>query len=351
MKYHAPGEKLPPQVTQRSVADTWQTIRGYTSPISVGVHSYLPDGRPLHAGYATELESGSFKERGGIEKTMLLSRAGVSEAVVFSAGNHLAGCALGSRATQVLIHGFVPGYTPDLKIDRSRELSEGSINVTRVDGGLDEARSRAVELAQRKGIPVIEPYDDGDVSRAQGTMLLELLLRQPDIDHVVVPEGGGGLAAGCMQVVHELGLQTKVYGAKLSRRHELCEGAYVATPGRVALRARRQHPELWGGTLTVDPADVGAMVALEDAVRLEHAEAMGNAAFEGYPEATALLGAAAVHRYANHFDGTVAVLITGSNANMKNLDTLHDEFQKSQASSASTDFRVASGYQLRRQAA
>lgn len=351
MKYHSSGETLPAPISHRSVADTWEAIRGYTTPISIGIHSYLPDGRPLYAAYATEFESGSFKERGALEKMLLLGSAGVDRAVLYSAGNHLTGCSLAARETGIHIDGIVPGYTPQLKMDRALELGNGNVTVRQLSGGLDKARDAAYAMATQLGAPVIEPYDDEDVARGQGTLMHELLLRMPEIDHVVVPEGGGGLRAGVATAVRELGLTTKVHGAKLSAEYELCEGAYVHQLGQVALQTSRENSRLWGTTLRVTSVDVGAMVALEDAARLEHAEAMGSAALEGYPEGTALLGAAAVHAYYEQFEGTVAVIVTGSNADQKKLDTLHDRYKSSLQVSTSAGFHTASGHQFRRQAA
>lgn len=351
MRYHTAGEREPGQVRQITVAESLEMIASETTPISVGVHSYLTDGRPLRAAFTTGFRSGSFKERGGIGKTMMLSEAGFQEAVLYSAGNHLTGVALGSRASGLLVHGFVPEYAPQVKLDLAEQLGEGNVDVRRVKGDLAQAKVEAYQLASELGVPVIEPFDDEDIARFQGTVMHEFLLRRPDIDHVVVPEGGGGLEAGCIRAIRELGRNTKVHGAQLSAEYELCEGSYVKGVGKVALQARQQNPDIWGQTFRVDPADVGAMVALEDAARSEQREAMGEAAFEGYPEATALLGAAAVHKFYEKLEGNVAVIVTGSNADQSKLTTLHDRYVSSIVSTGVAGFRTASGYQLRQRAA
>lgn len=353
MKYHTPTEALPAPISHRSVADTWEAIRNFTTPISIGIHSYLPDGRPLYGAYTTEFESGSFKERGALEKTMLLGMAGVKRAVVYSAGNHLAGCARSARETGLIIDGYVPSYTPQVKIEKALALGGGNVSVRRVDGGLDTARDSAYARATELGVPVIEPYDDEDVARGQGTIVHELLTRMPEIDQIAMPEGGAGLKAGSVMAVRELGLDTKIFGVKLSSEFELCEGAYVSQMGQVALNTRADNPRIWGKTFRVSPADVGAMVAHEDLVRLEHAGAMGEVAYEGYAEATALLGAAGVHANYRQFEGNVAVLITGSNADHTKLDTLHERYLQrvGRNRAEARSFQVASGYQLRRKVA
>jgi threonine dehydratase len=353
MRHHEAGDRTPTLVRQQTVAETWAEIRQYSRPVSVGTHSYLPDGRRLIGVFAGGLESGSFKERGAITKMLKLRAEGHREATLFSAGNHLLGAALGARALGFKVHGFVPWYAPQIKIDKSVALGEGNVTVTRVAGGLEEARQATLEHAhanKKHIIPIMEPYDDADVARGQGTVLYELLRRNPDIQHVVLPEGGGGLHAGSMQVVRELGLNAVIHGVKLSERQELCEGAFVHQLGDVALRMRQENPTLWGETLTVDPEDVGAMVALEDAVSLEHSEAMGAAAFYECPEATSLLAPAAAHRFASTLDGNVAVVMTGSNADQSKLRILHDLHSAGIESSLQPGFHMASGYQLRRAA-
>ena len=336
-----------PNHPQPTVMETWEEIRRYSRPARIGIHSCLPDGRPLIAVFAGNLESGSFKERGALTKMLQLQREGRSEATLYSAGNHLLGAALGARALGFRLHGFVPWYAPQIKIDKSIELGEGNVTVTRVDGDLEAAKQAMLKHAKRQRASVMEPFDDEVVARGQGTLLYELLSQVPDIQHVILPEGGGGLHAGSIQTVHELETETVVHGAKLSAEQELCEGSYVNHLGDVALRARRAHPNLWDETLVVDPSDVGAMIELEDAARHEQAAAMGDAAYDGFPEATALLGAAAAHRYYRELEGNVAVIITGSNADQAKLDKLHGYYQDLRGSNLKPSLHVASGFQLR----
>ena len=332
---------------QPTVKETWEEIKHYSRAARIGVHSYLPDGRPLYAVFAGNLVSGSFKERGALTKMLRLQREGQHEATLFSAGNHLLGSALGARALGFRLHGFVPWYAPEIKIDKSIELGEGNVTVTRVDGDLEVAKQAMIRHANKRRVSVMEPFDDADVARGQGTVLHELLSELPDIQHVVLPEGGGGLQAGSIQAIRELGLDTVVHGAKLSMEQELCEGAYVNRLGGVALQTRLANPDLWDETFFVDPSDIGAMIELEDAARHEHAAAMGDAAYDEFPEATALLGVAAAHRYHEQLEGNVAVIITGSNADQTKLDTLHARYLETRGNNYRQSLQVASGYQFR----
>ncbi len=340
------------ELPQPSVAETWEELKGFSRPVQVGVHSYFEDGTPLIAAFATGLESGSFKERNGIVETQALTDRGIEEAVLFSAGNHSAGVALGARATGIYVHAFVPESAPQCKVDLSLELGQGNVDVTRVKGGLDRARHEANSLAEELNVPIIEPYLGNNVARAQGTVMHELLMIHPDIEIVFIPEGGGGLEAGVIKAIREYGSRAKVYGVKMSSEHELCEGAHVRNVGAVALNARFRNPNLWGKTVHVSTTDVGRMVALEDNMRGVEREAMGEAAYDDYPEATALMGAAAAHKNYKEFEGKkIATIITGSNADHGKLDILHRRYIDSLSRSRSSGLRVASGYQLRKSVA
>jgi threonine dehydratase len=353
MRHHEAGNRAPTLVRQQTVAETWAEIRQFSPPVTIGEHSYLPDGRPLLAASATGLPSGTFKERGGIGKTISLHELGHTAATLYSAGNHLIGSAIGARHVGMHIHGFLPSDAPTIKEEKAVDLGGGYLTVTRVDGGLNEAREAAFTYAQEQNVPILEPYDDVVVARSQGTVAHELLMAHPDIDYLLVPAGGFGLGWGCMQAIRQAGLRTKVVGVKLSSEYSLCEGSNVAKLGEVARRGIGQNLDLWGGIRKVDLADVGAMVAYEDSIRTEHAEAMGGAAWYEHPEATALLGAAAAHKFFARYPGKIATIITGSNADHEKLDTLHDRFlQKSnrKKSKQPRKLHVASAHQLRRTA-
>ncbi len=84
MRHHEAGDRTPTLVRQQTVAETWAEIRQYSRPVSVGTHSYLPDGRRLIGVFAGGLESGSFKERGAITKMLKLRAEGHREATLFS---------------------------------------------------------------------------------------------------------------------------------------------------------------------------------------------------------------------------------------------------------------------------
>ncbi|HVO19568.1 MAG TPA: threonine ammonia-lyase [Anaeromyxobacter sp.] len=138
--------------------------------------------------------TGSFKERGALNRLLLLSEAERQRGLIAaSAGNHAQGVAyhagrLGVRATIVM-----PETTPIIKVASTR--AHGA-RVVLHGGSYDEAHAEARRLEQAEGLAFIHPFDDPGVVAGQGTIGLELLDQVPDLEAVVVPVGGGGLICG-----------------------------------------------------------------------------------------------------------------------------------------------------------
>ena len=141
----------------------------------------------------------SFKERGALNKLAALvesMQAGgppITGVIAASAGNHAQGVAhhaqrLGLRAVIVM-----PVLTPTVKVERTRGFGA---QVVLHGNGFDEARDHALALAARDGLAFIHPFDDPLVIAGQGTIGLEMLRVQPDLDMLVIAVGGGGLISG-----------------------------------------------------------------------------------------------------------------------------------------------------------
>jgi len=136
----------------------------------------------------------SFKERGAFNKLRSLSERERSAGVVaLSAGNHAQ--AVAWHATRMGIHStmVMPGNTPFTKQRNTRDLGG---NVVLHGTTLAEAQVEMERLVA-EGRTLVHPYDDPLVQAGQGTVALEMLAQQPELDTLVVPIGGGGLMAGC----------------------------------------------------------------------------------------------------------------------------------------------------------
>src|SRR5512143_138527 len=138
--------------------------------------------------------TGSFKERGALNKMLSLTEAQRAAGVIAaSAGNHAQGVA---RAAQVLgskVIIVMPETTPLAKIRGAQELRA---EIVLYGSGYDDAFNKAQALQREHGYTFIHAFDDPLVIAGQGTIGLELLEQVPELDVVIVPIGGGGLIAG-----------------------------------------------------------------------------------------------------------------------------------------------------------
>jgi threonine dehydratase len=138
---------------------------------------------------------GAFKVRGATHAALAALQRGqkVSRIVTYSSGNHGQGCAIAARSLGLPCTVVMPCDAPAVKVEGTRLLGAE----VRFEGHTSEQRRVAAEaVAQESGYLLIRPFDDADVVAGQGTVGLEILGDCGEVDTVVVPCGGGGLAAG-----------------------------------------------------------------------------------------------------------------------------------------------------------
>lgn len=138
--------------------------------------------------------SGAFKFRGACNAVSSLPDAVAARGVVtHSSGNHGAALALAARLRGIPCHVVVPEGATRTKL--ALVASQGAI-LHRCAPGLDAREARCAEVQAATGATLVHPYADPKVIAGQGTATLELLAAAGDLDVVVVPVGGGGLASG-----------------------------------------------------------------------------------------------------------------------------------------------------------
>lgn len=240
----------------------------------------------------------SFKERGACNKlSQLTPKERARGVVAMSAGNHAQGVAyhaqrLGLRAVIVM-----PRFTPGVKVERTQGFGA---EVLLVGDTLEEARAHAYELAERDGLTFVHPYDDPAIVAGQGTIALEMLQEQPELETLVVATGGGGLIGGISVAAQALKPGIEVVGVQALRfpamvntvtgshwpqgRNTIAEGIAVGTPGTLPLEIVRQRVADW---LLVDEGEIEqAIVMLLEIEKtlVEGAGAVGLAALLHQPE-------------------------------------------------------------------
>lgn len=242
--------------------------------------------------------TGAFKERGAANRLATLSLAQRAQGVVaMSAGNHAQAVArhaslLGIRAVIVM-----PAFTPATKVTRT---ARWGAEVVLHGESLTEAAAHARELAERDKLIFVHPYDDDAVIAGQGTAALELIEDVPELDTLIVPVGGGGLAAGCAvaasgadRPIATVGVEVESYAAMAQELAgapvqvggaTIAEGIAVREVGRKPLEILRRHD---CQVLTVSERaieDAVALLAEEAKIIAEGAGAAGIAALLDHPE-------------------------------------------------------------------
>jgi len=181
--------------------------------------------------------TGAFKERGALNKLLTLTAEERSRGVIAaSAGNHAQGVAYhaGRQGVRSLI--YMPLPTPLTKVSATRAYGA---EVVLHGTNYDEAYQQAVERSRQDCLTLIHAFDDEAVIAGQGTLGLEILEQQPDIEAVIAPIGGGGLIGGIACAVKEKKPSVRVYGvqpAKLpSMKAAVDQGAPVTLKAAVTI--------------------------------------------------------------------------------------------------------------------
>jgi threonine dehydratase len=156
--------------------------------------------------------TGAFKERGALNKLLTLTAEERSQGVIAaSAGNHAQGVAYhaGRHGIRTII--YMPLPTPLTKVSATRAYGA---EVVLHGTNYDEAYEKAVEQSKKNHLTLIHAFDDDAVIAGQGTLGLEILEQQPDIEAIVAPIGGGGLIGGIACAVKELNPSIRVFGVQ-----------------------------------------------------------------------------------------------------------------------------------------
>jgi threonine dehydratase len=156
--------------------------------------------------------TGSFKVRGACYKISQLSKEEKERGVIAcSAGNHAQGVALGASHAGVKSLICLPEGAPISKVEATRRFGA---DICLVPGVYDDAFQHALKLRDEHGYAFVHPFNDEHVIAGQGTIGLELLEQLPDVQSVIVPIGGGGLASGIAFAIKSLNPSVEVWGVQ-----------------------------------------------------------------------------------------------------------------------------------------
>ena len=156
--------------------------------------------------------TGAYKVRGAYYKISTLSEEEREKGLVTaSAGNHAQGVAYAAKLYGVPATVVMPTTTPLIKVNRTKGYGAKVV----LHGSVyDEACQYALELAKKEGATFVHPFNDEVVATGQGTIAMEIFKELPTVDIILVPIGGGGLAAGVSTLAKLLNPNIKVIGVE-----------------------------------------------------------------------------------------------------------------------------------------
>ena len=193
--------------------------------------------------------TGAYKVRGAYYKISTLSEEEREKGLVTaSAGNHAQGVAYAAKLYGVPATVVMPTTTPLIKVNRTKGYGAKVV----LHGSVyDEACQYALELAKKEGATFVHPFNDEVVATGQGTIAMEIFKELPTVDIILVPIGGGGLAAGVSTLAKLLNPNIKVIGVEpagascmkasldagkvitLTDVNTIADGTAVKTPGDI----------------------------------------------------------------------------------------------------------------------
>lgn len=191
--------------------------------------------------------TGAYKIRGAYYKiSTLTDEEKVRGLVTASAGNHAQGVAYAAQAAGVAATIVMPTTTPLVKVNNTKDYGA---NVVLHGEVFDDAAELAAQLAEEQGLTYVHPFNDLTLATGQGTIAYEIFQDLPDVDVILIPIGGGGLAAGVSTLAKLLNPNVEVIGveptgaasmkASLEAGHvvtlptasTIADGVAVKTPG------------------------------------------------------------------------------------------------------------------------
>ena len=156
--------------------------------------------------------TGAYKVRGAYYKmSTLLPEERQKGVITASAGNHAQGVAYAAQCYGVKSTIVMPTTTPLIKVNRTKGYGA---EVVLYGDVYDEACAKAYELAKEHGYTFVHPFDDLAVATGQGTIAMEIIKELPLVDYILVPIGGGGLAAGVSTLAKLLNPKIRVIGVE-----------------------------------------------------------------------------------------------------------------------------------------
>ncbi len=173
----------------------------------------------------------SYKLRGAYNMMSSLPEEQLKKGVVCaSAGNHAQGFAFSCKKLNVKGVVFMPVITPRQKVNQTKMFGGDSIEIKLTGDTFDDCAVAAKQYTEENGLTFIPPFDDYRIIEGQGTVGVEILEDQSDIDYLFIPVGGGGLSAGVGSYFKTYSPKTKIIGLEPEGAPSMFEALKAGKP-------------------------------------------------------------------------------------------------------------------------
>lgn len=217
-------------ITLQTVQQAAENIKAVIAKVPFVRSEYLSEGKncEIWLKKCNLQNTGAFKIRGAFNRICLLSETEKQAGVIAaSAGNHAQGVAFSAKHFGIKAVIVMPESTPLLKVNGVK--SHGA-EVVLKGNNYDEAYAHAKEIAAKSGMTFVHPFEDDEVIAGQGTIALEILSKNPEIDTIVVPVGGGGLISGIAVAAKAIKPSVKVVGVTAKGAPAMYQSFAAHTP-------------------------------------------------------------------------------------------------------------------------
>ncbi len=302
------------------------TINDYIYKTPLDLSMYLSsDTTKVYLKLESQQKLRSFKVRGALNAVLSLTTEQKKRGIAaISSGNHGAGVSYAAKisgGTKAIV--FVPKTTPYSKVEKIKYYGA---EIVQLGNNYDEAHIQALRIIEEEGYTYIDPCSDAVTIAGQGTIGIEILEENPDIDTILVPIGGGGIITGVGLAAKHIKPGIKIIGVQTSAcpamihsvRDQVCYEEYPTKPSIC--------DALIGGVGRL-PYEL-AKVCIDDMIEVDETAIREALKFlmtkeKVIAEPSSAVGIAAFQKNPHLFEGkNVAIVVTGGNLDHKLMTQL-----------------------------
>ncbi|MBN1334061.1 MAG: threonine/serine dehydratase [Synergistales bacterium] len=208
---------IKPTITDVLLAARFLKGRIHRTPTEYSIPFSNRVGTAVYVKWENQQMCRSFKIRGALNKMFSLTEEERSRGVVTaSSGNHAQGVATAARMLRTKAIICVPGMCPETKRDAIRNLGGEYVDLRVIGHFYNDAEDESFRLRDEEGLTYVSAFEDLKIAAGQGTLALEMLMDEPELDIIFCPISGGGLISGVITAAQALRPGIQVWGVHAS---------------------------------------------------------------------------------------------------------------------------------------